>query len=58
VGVGQSLEQPDQTPADMEKKQSIWWFLLAAGVAALVAEGLLSDRRSRGRLAPVIVKQG
>jgi hypothetical protein len=41
----------------MEKKQSYWWYLLAAGVAALVAEGLLSDRRSRGRLAPVIVKQ-
>jgi hypothetical protein len=45
--VGQSLEQPEATPADVEKKQAIWWFLLLAGIAALVAESTLSNRLSR-----------
>jgi hypothetical protein len=44
---GQSLEHPDLTPEDVEKKQTIWWFLLVAGVMALLAEGVLSNRLSR-----------
>jgi hypothetical protein len=35
------------TPADMEKRQSIWWFLLVAGLTALLAEAALSNRLSR-----------
>ena len=31
---GRSLEQPELTPADIEKKQSLWWFLFAAGAGA------------------------
>jgi hypothetical protein len=46
---GQSLEHPDLTPQDIEKKQLIWWYLLLAGAAALLAEALLSNRLS-GRL--------
>ena len=44
---GQSLEHPDLTPEDMEKKQSIWWFLLVAGVAMLLAEAVLANRLSK-----------
>jgi hypothetical protein len=44
---GQSLEHPDLTPADIEKKQSVWWFLLVGGLLALLAETLLSNRLSR-----------
>jgi hypothetical protein len=44
---GQSLEHPDLTPADIEKKQSNWWFLLVGGVMALVVEAGLSNRLSR-----------
>lgn len=35
------------TPAEMEKRQSIWWFLLVAGLVALLAEAALSNRLSR-----------
>lgn len=35
------------TPADMEKRQSIWWFLLVGGLIALLAEAALSNRLSR-----------
>jgi hypothetical protein len=45
---GQSLERPEMTPADMEKKQSFWWFLLVAGAFLLLAEALLANRLSRG----------
>ncbi len=45
---GESLEHPNLTPQDIERKQSIWWFLLLAGVAALLAEALLSNRLSAG----------
>jgi hypothetical protein len=43
---GLALEPPDLTPADMEKKQAIWWFLLVAGLGLLVAESVLSNRIS------------
>jgi hypothetical protein len=43
-GGGPSLDEPAPTPADMEKKQSIWWFLLVAGLFALLAEALVSNR--------------
>jgi hypothetical protein len=44
---GQSLENPDLTPAEKERQQSIWWFLLVAGLAALLIEAVLSNRLSR-----------
>jgi len=44
---GQSLEQPDLTPADKEKQQSFWWFLLVGGLSALLVEAVLSNRLSR-----------
>jgi hypothetical protein len=43
---GLSLEPPELTPADMEKKQAIWWFLLVGGLGLLVAESVLSNRIS------------
>jgi Aerotolerance regulator N-terminal/von Willebrand factor type A domain len=52
---GQSLEHPELTPEDLEKKQGVWWFLFLAGAVALVAEALLSNRLSRragGGLVP------
>ncbi|ODS53739.1 MAG: hypothetical protein ABS36_14065 [Acidobacteria bacterium SCN 69-37] len=39
------------TPAEMEKRQSVWWFLLVAGLIALLAEAALSNRLSR-RVVP------
>jgi len=44
---GQSLEHPDLTPEDMEKRQAIWWFLLMGSVIALLAEAVLSNRLSK-----------
>jgi hypothetical protein len=44
---GQSLEKPELTPADIEKKQSFWWFLLVGGVLALLAEAVLANRLSK-----------
>ena len=46
TGVGQSLEHPELTWADVEKKQRLWWFLLLAGVVALLGEAVLSNRLS------------
>ncbi len=43
---GQSLEHPELTAADVEKKQHLWWFLLLAGVLALLGEAVLSNRLS------------
>ena len=34
-------------PADLERRQAIWWYLLLAGVVILAAETLLSNRLSR-----------
>lgn len=34
------------TPAEMEKRQSIWWFLLVGGLLALLVEAALANRMS------------
>jgi hypothetical protein len=47
VSQGQSLDRPELTPADMEKRQSIWWFLLVGGLVALLAEAVVSNRLSK-----------
>jgi hypothetical protein len=47
--VGQSLEHPEITPVDVEKKQSLWWFLLAAGLTLLLVEAALANQLSRGK---------
>jgi hypothetical protein len=47
AALGQSLENPELTPQDVEKKQSIWWFLLVGAVLALVGEAVLSNRLSK-----------
>ena len=44
---GQSLENPEDTPADLEKKQAVWWYLFAAGAALLLAEAVLANRLSK-----------
>jgi hypothetical protein len=31
----------------MEKKQSVWWFLVVAGAAALFGEAVLANRLSK-----------
>ena len=43
---GQSLEPAELTPVEMEKQQSIWWFLLVVGLVALFAESVLSNWQS------------
>jgi hypothetical protein len=43
---GQPLEPALLTPVEMEKQQSIWWFLLVIGLLALFAESVLSNRQS------------
>jgi hypothetical protein len=45
--MGGSLEHPELTPADIEKKQSMWWFLFVAGAAMLLAEAILANRLSK-----------
>ena len=35
------------TPADAEKRQGFWWYLLMAGMALLVAEMVVANRLSR-----------
>jgi Aerotolerance regulator N-terminal/von Willebrand factor type A domain/CARDB len=47
TATGQSLENPELTPEDIEKKQSIWWFLFFAGAIALLGEAVLSNRLSK-----------
>ena len=47
TATGESLERPDLTPQDVEKKQSFWWYLMVAGVLALLGEAVLSNRQSR-----------
>lgn len=44
---GQSLDAPELTPVEMEKRQSTWWFLLVAGLLALLAEAILSNWQSK-----------
>jgi hypothetical protein len=47
TAAGQPFEQSAPTPVDLEKRQSLWWFLLVAGLAMLLAEAILSNRQSR-----------
>jgi hypothetical protein len=47
ASVGPTLEQPEVTPADVERRQSIWWYLLVIGLAALLIEAVLSNRLSK-----------
>jgi hypothetical protein len=47
TAAGRSLEGVEATPAEMEKKQSLWWFLLLAGIGLLLAEAILANRLSR-----------
>jgi len=42
----QALDVEPLTPVEMEKQQSVWWFLLVAGLVALLAEASLSNRLS------------
>jgi hypothetical protein len=44
---GQSLEHPELAPSDIEKKQSLWWYLLVVGLFMLLAEAVLSNRLSK-----------
>jgi hypothetical protein len=43
---GGSLEDPELTPADIEKQQSVWWFLLLGAAAMLLGEATLANRLS------------
>ena len=43
---GESLERPDLTPAEVERRQGIWWYLLVLAVGALLVEAWLSNRLS------------
>lgn len=47
TATGQSLENPELTPQDIEKKQGIWWYLFAAGAAFLLFEAVLANRLSK-----------
>ena len=38
----------DVTPADAEKRQGIWWYLLLLGAGVLVLESWLANRLSKG----------
>jgi len=48
-----SLEPAELTPLDMEKQQSLWWFLLVAGLAALFAESVLSNHQANKSVGPL-----
>lgn len=47
TATGKSLENPDLTPQDIEKKQAVWWYLLAAGAVVLLVEAVLANRLSK-----------
>jgi hypothetical protein len=49
VAAGESYDRNASTPEDVEKRQSIWWYLLVAGLAALLIETAWSNRLSRQR---------
>jgi hypothetical protein len=44
---GQAFDRPAPTPVDLEKRQSLWWFLLVAGLALLLVEAALSNLQSK-----------
>ena len=43
----QTFDRPAPTPVDLEKRQSLWWFLLVAGLGMLLVEAVLSNIQSR-----------
>jgi hypothetical protein len=47
VVAGQRYDVNESTPEDVEKRQSIWWYLLVAGLGALLVETAWSNRLSR-----------
>ena len=47
TSTGQSLENPELTPEDVEKKQAIWWYLFAAGAGLLLGEAVVANRLSK-----------
>ena len=47
TATGQSLENPELTPEDIEKKQAVWWYLFAAGAGLLLGEAVLANRLSK-----------
>jgi hypothetical protein len=51
---GRSLEPEEVKPVDIEKEQSVWWYLLVCGLLALFAESVLSNRQSQ-KLRPAVV---
>ncbi len=46
ASTAQPLERSAPTPVEIEKQQSLWWFLLVAGLLLLLAEAILSNRQS------------
>ena len=42
-----AAETAELRPADLERRQAIWWYLLLAGVVILAGETFLSNRLSR-----------
>jgi len=48
-GAGSPATAPAQplTPEDVERRQSVWWYLLAAGVVLLAVEALVAGRFPR-----------
>ncbi len=47
AAAGQSFDQPAPTSVDLEKRQSLWWFLLVAGLSLLLIEAVLSNIQSK-----------
>jgi hypothetical protein len=47
AGVAPPFERSAPTPVEIEKQQSLWWFLLVAGLTLLLVEAILSNRQSR-----------
>jgi subtilisin family serine protease len=47
AAAGQSFDRPVPTPVDLEKRQSLWWFLLVAGLSLLLVEAVLSNMQSK-----------
>lgn len=45
---GTSKPSTDIAPAEVEKRQSLWWYLLVAGAAILIVEAWLANRLSKG----------
>jgi hypothetical protein len=48
---GEAFDRVQLTPQDLERRQSIWWYLLVIGLAVLLGESVLSNRLSRAGAA-------